>query len=709
MEKMILPLIFIFIFISAFLGSAQFVFAQESQQVKRAYSWLQGKTIGKWQNLSLQQHAFSLLALQNILNANQTQNVIKALLAKSYNNGTCFGVSRATSETECTLLETAIAKFVLDEFAQDTRKAEEWLLNKTIVFYPSSAYLQIIQEREKETECRIIHENGVCDVRIKKDDRIVILQQQGNCFSLEQAWPYALRINLECMKKIFNITCNESASVNFLFQQTGEWYLFGETKYLQVENQTPVEVKSYCIGIRTCNYEATLWSAISLKEKTNLFLPYLLMQKNFPENKKFLPDAFLYRITSRESFASSLASIQKQDGLFQESNNKYYDTALAFLFAKEKLNESKAKETLLQEQKRPGYWECIACDSIRDTSLLLRALWPYHYIISECETEGFDCVSNCSAAGGQLVQYSCEQGECCNLSSYSCEERYGTCKVSCNANEIQLSYSCPSGVCCKPRSRASCIQELRGKICLSTENCMDALGNIIPFAESSDPRCCLGNCTRQACVELGGEICLTEEGKSCSNWIIANEFCCRRGHCIEGLLPCEQQGRICSRDESCEGTLVVASNTNNEAICCIGRCLPKTCENKCEEEERCKGETFETMEGLCCEGKCLKKCVDLNGVPCNSTKICKGRLVESYDFQRCCIGVCKQKRGFPFFIVIIVAVAALFAFFFFKKFGKKKEEKSFPFEGFEKHPRIQRPSQIAMTKKIPIPPKRILR
>lgn len=61
----------------------------ELNQIKKSYNWLQTRTVGKWANLNTKQHVFSLLALQYKLTPSQIDSSIKALLQKSYGNGTC--------------------------------------------------------------------------------------------------------------------------------------------------------------------------------------------------------------------------------------------------------------------------------------------------------------------------------------------------------------------------------------------------------------------------------------------------------------------------------------------------------------------------------------------------------------------------------------------------------------------------------------------
>ncbi|MEM2017763.1 MAG: hypothetical protein QW585_00895 [Candidatus Pacearchaeota archaeon] len=704
-------------FFIALLVLTFFVSAQEEMQIKRVYSWLQTKTLGKWNALSTKEHVFSLLALQEKLSISQKNASLKALIAKSKDNA-CW------PQASCNAVETAIAKIALDNFALEfpwletsSEKASDWLLNKTIVFMPENFYLQIIQPAKKEILCIISYDTGSCEIKVKSDDKIEM--QACSCFSSETYW---LKVRTECARKNFSITCNESAFASFLFKKDNEWFVTSSVVSVPLPpSNASIGITSYCIGDSTCDYEATLWTAYAFrneKEKAKIFLPYLVMQAE--TEKRFLPEAFLYAITGKEIYSNKVAALQGNDGFVLapgSAYNKYYDSAIAKIM-NVAINETKLKEKLMREQRRDGSWSCSGlsnCNEIRENSLIVYAFWPsYLSLLPECEQQGLTCVTNCSSAGGKKENYECDEGkECCNLSSYSCEERYGTCMalVSCPSGYVKVPYSCkPEQICCKPYNISACVSEINGKFCQINQQCS---GNAVVSAEyPTQERCCLGSCVAmtQTCSELDGEICQPPLSCPYDKQLSASDtlYCCMKNFCLpsEQQTCSQQNGRKCLENEICTGTSVVASDTQGKANCCIGgTCIAERCkaEDKlCERDERCVGgRTYESEEGICCEspGSCLKSCSALHGVPCNASMTCKGQIVRSSDFSRCCLGECKKKAKFPFWIIIIVAAAIAAFYFFFIRKKPEEEKEEFPLAQFP------RPTPFKpMPRQIPKPP-----
>lgn len=706
-QKELLSLFIIAVAVLIICSLCSFVLAQqqsETLQIKKAYTWLQGKAIGKWQNLNMQQHVFSFLALKEKLTQSQIDASIRSLLQKSQGNGTCW------PSTGCNGFETALAKMALDSVNKDSSKATEWLLNHTIT--PTALggnwLLQITQPQENDLRCLIRYDTTEISVEFNKKG-IVSSLSSVDCFTNATYW---LQLNQGCFEKEFNISCNDSFMGNFLFEkppQQGaqkEYYIVTETLTAQPLGVISLKLLTKCIQSTAtdCNYEATLWTAYAFAnhpDVARVFIPYLVMKASADENKKLLPQAILYKLTSQQNYADEIATLQGTDGLIVAPNtfyNKYHDTGLASMTGSTvNANITKMKEKLLQQQTKTGSnagsWECPGCDSVRDTAMILLGVWPNYEWRSPCEQEGYNCVVNCSAINGTLVSLDCPEGfECCNAtSSFNCEMKYGTCKASCSAslNETQVSYSCPpgTGVCCKNYSISLCVEEIQGQICSSNQECIRQ-GQIVPFIYSSNsPRCCLGSCTTasESCYDLDGEYCDPNEGKSCpgDRMLQAADtlYCCQQGYCVQGLQSCSQMyGMICNSDEECkDGTLVEAADTNGQATCCIqgGICIPKTCNyNKCTEEETCVGGTsYETSDAIkCCEGQCIKSCSSMGGTPCNASMNCKGTLQQAADVSRCCIGKCEAKGKFPWLtITIIIVIFGIMALLFWLiKTGKIK-------------------------------------
>lgn len=686
--------------ISLFIISG--VYADEIQQIKKTYSWLENKAIGKWSGLNTEEHIFSLLALEYKMTPSQINTSINNLLSKSFDK-TCFGKNTISREQDCTAFDTAMVKFAFDSLqsTQDTDNQSSWLLNKTKIFIPQNSiwYLQLIQPQSL-TICDLDYDGETDEFIINQDNTIQQISQ-SKCFGIAETYWLGLKNENQCPEKTFNITCNESIQANFLFKKSNQWYITGQLMNIGAGETGSINLTSQCISNQSgCDYEATLWTAYAFSIKnpeiTQTFLPYLLMQE--PENQGLLPAAFLYKITGREDFADKILGLVGSDGLILANHsvyNEYHDTSLAQITNSDKnANIDKMHMQLLGEQKKESnyyYWLCSnsTCDAIKDTAMLLYGFWNNFQEKSECEQQGYSCPASCDAPGISVPELSCFSGQCCNLNLASdCKSRQGSCKPGCFDNETRVDYSCNSGSCCKLTSSSECVSEIHGQLCNSDQNCINSQGNVIDKITSSEgPLCCLGNCSdqRQDCSDIGGVICNPDEGKTCQDGFILaiQDFCCPSDKCILGQLTCDQQGgQKCNEDEECNGGVFVNASDVLGETCCIsgGACIKSICTaSKCLENELCVGGSmYETADALrCCEGTCLKSCQDLGGTPCNSSMKCSGSLENSGDFSDCCIGTCKEKGKFSwtiFLIILIILVLALAAFFLIKKFKKKSQD-----------------------------------
>jgi len=710
----LLAIVFIILvlFLTIFVNAEE----PEDRQIKWGYNWLKSNTIGRWQNLNIREHFWSMYALEGQLTAGQLKSTFNTMIGKSFENGTCFGETQANSESSCEIVETALAKIAIDDFSSiyNSNLAGEWLLNKKYIPIGIDWFLQFTQTTGEQESCLLMYDDNSYELTI--DENNVISGQAGDCF--DTIGPYRIHMkkdNQECMAKEYNITCTSEVLVNFVFKKPGseqnEWYVAGKTVRAAVIPNTPnsIQLENFCISKITpgigCDYEGTLWTAYAFYKSgdsvtADLFLPYLLTEKT--ENEEYLPEAILYELTSDSSYADKISDLQGQDGFILASDSeygKYHDTALASVTSSDLgTNKTKTEEKLFFEQIQEGnkaYWSCSenGCADLRDTAMILYGFFgSYREQISPCIEQGYECVNNCSALGGLNVPLGClGNGECCNF-SLGCAMKHGECKSSCFTNETNVNYSCDQGICCKPNALSLCTLEIGGVKCTQNQECVNSQGNIVSFVNSSDSsRCCIGTCEnrQQTCSELGGEICDPDDGKSCQggNFLPALEpFCCRQGYCVQGQLRCSDQGGfICDPDEGCkDGRFVIASNTNGESTCCIegGRCLLNTCEyDVCLGDETCSDGGYETMDAdICCEGSCLKSCAALGGNPCGDGLECKGTIRPSSDYTRCCIGTCQERSdgSFPWWIIIIVVVVlGLLAFVFLRKKKPKQDENPF--------------------------------
>ncbi|MEM4318483.1 MAG: hypothetical protein QW244_01470 [Candidatus Pacearchaeota archaeon] len=706
-QNLILFIFFTFILITPLILSQ----TEEITKIKKAYSWLRTEGIEKFNTLTEKQASFTIFALKEKLTVDKARLMHKILLEKSYDNGTCWP---GPNENDCNALTTAIVKLALDSLSKDTSKASAWLLKNSFSVQTINikSFLQVIPITAETINCQIKTNTSTGIVSFSAEGLVNSIDSElTSCFA---STIYSLQLNQSCLNDIFRITCDKDVKVNFIYKKSEgqEWYVTNKLDFVSAMQEKEIQpLKALCIAKgQVCDYEASLWAAIAFKN-SNLsvaksFLLYLISEASV--NEQYLPEAFLYALTNASDYTNQVIKLQRFDGLFVAPNtayNEYYDTGLAGVMGSlNKLNLTVTKSTLLNNQTREGFWSASNnVDAIRDTALILAGIWPTFTGVSTCEQQGYSCVQNCSAINGALVALSCYTGECCNINSIegACELKAGNCTdtTTCPSNTTQVPYACSQGKCCKQITKSLCAAEINGTICQPNQKCL-VNGTIVPFISSSDSAyCCIGNCisSTKACAEQGGEICDPQQ-KSCQNkWLFASDtsYCCQQGFCADVLLTCQQMGGvICEADQDCKGGyLVTASNTAGKATCCVqgGTCLKKTCEhNKCESDETCNGNSYETSDALkCCEGNCEKPCSSLGGNVCPENYKCKGEVLNSSDTTSCCIGDCVEKKGLPFFIIIILIIVIIFIILFFlikkgyisklkSKFKKKPTAPSVP-------------------------------
>ncbi|OYT38055.1 hypothetical protein B6U82_00660 [Candidatus Pacearchaeota archaeon ex4484_31] len=692
MQKKLFTIFISFMILLPFLSCSS---AQD--EIVKAITWLRERTVAKDWQLNVEQHSFSLLALKNSLTVSETEEAITRLFAKSQEE-------KCWPKENCNAKETAIAKLALNSFGKSTEKADEYLLSK-IKSYEVKWLIQIITEERKETSCLINYSGSFYQLTIKGNET---MGNEGNenelgpCFNVGRYW---LELKEDCNNKSFTIVCNSNFAVSFMLKKDDKEYVTTKFERAEAENENFVLTikapKAYCIAENNeCDYEATLWTVYAFhKEGKSIeeFIPYLVLERN--NNQMFLPEPFLYALTNSAVWLKETENKQAVDGLWEtEAYNAYYATALVGFITNANVDGwEQARNTLLIEQKKAGYWRAKEnADIIRDTAAVLLALQQSVYS-NICY---YDCVDEgkCSEIGGTLHQeLECGVGkECCEIHyENECESKGGSCTSgSCPSGTLKVNYTCENDLkCCMALNLIYC-QEIGSK-CASNEKCT-VNGFITNFITVADGDCCLGTCVlpTKHCEELNGVICKPEENKSCAHgrWLPSiEEFCCEASSCVNQLLNCDaMNGHLCEEQEVCyNGHLVVSKDSNGEARCCIqGQCIKQRCEGEiCEEDELCVDGTLvrtADAERCCLNGRCLKKCSSLNGTLCPTHMECKGNLVEASDTKLCCIGSCVEKKGktkFLFIFIILLLLALLLILILIKKKKKPKvkkaEEKAF--------------------------------
>jgi hypothetical protein len=698
----------------------------------QAFLWLENKTSDKnWPRVGLttEQFVFSYLALDAAGRINDTKQAAVFNLTKKGSGG-CWPAGN------CTVRETALAKLMLDSAGNSTELADEWLLNKTIS-YPVDWYLQIIlaDSDAQQMECVLAYDKNSYKINVSKEGKIS--GSAGNCYSTEQQ--YWLKLKQDCVDELVNVSCNKNFKVSYIFKKGNVWYvsavsyteegierISGEAKPANAADVLSIKpIKTYCLSLgASCDYEATAWAAYSFakavpaqKDNVRGLIPYLVMEKENQSNAGFLPEAFLYALTSSSEELGELKELQSSTNFLWNASgspyNEFYDTSLVGIMTSQQAgNWSKAEKEIFKRQKTAGYW--LAADSakanqIRDTAMILYALQAIPGEISECETKGYDCVDNCTILNGTIQTSTCPEGkECCQITyANECEEKYyGSCKASCAENEIAVGYACPAGTnkCCKSYSSSTCVGEMKGKKCSSGQKCVKD-GFVIPFVAAGDGDCCLGACVTptQNCSQLNGTICKTTGGKSCADgkWLPStDDQCCKTDACKLGVLTCgEIGGEVCEQGQICKGgNFVIAKDTADK--CCIegGRCVFEHCAGQtCVTGTECNGTEVEAEDAArcCINGSCLKSCASAGGSPCVSTnttkKVCKEPITGTSNPNCCKPGKCSSKKAFPWLLLIFILLALLLVIVLFMKKRKKKGKPKMVMPGMMPPGRMARP------------------
>lgn len=450
-------LLFVFLIFLVFAGLS-FLQAQtitnETEKVDDAYECLSDLIEDKTcDSLSTEEKIFSLLALGEC----------KTEVNEDSSNGECWPSS------ECRLKTTAQAVLALDNTNQNTDSAQKWLLSQNRTPPQLVWYLQI--ESSEATTCTISYGDSSYSINIGEDKKIS--NGAGSCLSVSEN-EFWLQVSPTCYSEEIKISCNQNFRTNLLFQRQGSdtiHVLGGESS--SAGGETTEKVESFCFTQDgSCDYEGSLWAALvldSLGKDIYAYLPYLITLAEDENNKRFLPDAFLYPITANAEYRASLLSEQINNKWWSASGEKYYDTAVALfpLQGETPTEKTNAKKWLLDTQDETGCWDS---NNLRNTAFILASVWPKDF----------------GGGGGGVTTQSCEPGYYCVSSASVCAKAGG---------EVLGQFSCPGiSVCCSREYEALTCSELEGYICVSPKICPS--GNIISGVSGllSGEVCCAVAC-----------------------------------------------------------------------------------------------------------------------------------------------------------------------------------------------------------------------
>jgi len=463
----------------------------QNAQVDKAYACFENEVGNDCGNTkSTKQNAFNLLAGSH--KSSIQSSCISALKQKIKENA-CWG---ETDTGSCNIKSTALAVLSLNQVGENVNNHVNWLLSNRISEKELTWYLEI--DSNNQTECNI---NGQ-KITIDNNKKILGSAPTGLVKAYNDYW-----FEIKDTSKNYSVSCDRDFISALLYQKKGSssFHVSSETKSAYEFDTITESVNSLCFSTsNTCDYEGSLWATLvmsKLGEDISSYLPYLTAMSENTENKKYLPSAFLYLLTRSDDYYNELISLQKSNGYWDESRNKFYDTALA-LYALQSVDSSEidlSKRYLLSNQKESGCWPS-------DTSFILHAAWPKNPTISggkgsslsACEDFGYFCVGlgectlenklnnfycassaqvccsedfielTCSEKGGVICDFeqtcegqavsSADAGSCCIGDCVivdtepECEKQGYICESSCSDNEEEksgLSSSCDFGtICC---------------------------------------------------------------------------------------------------------------------------------------------------------------------------------------------------------------------------------------------------------------------
>ena len=385
----------------------------------------------------------------------------------SDSNDECFVPVNANS---CEIKTTSQAVLALDSAGSDTDKYADWLLAQNKTASGIDWLLQI--ETSEPASCNLEDLNAnTYQVSIDQDKKLSL--SGANCLSLDSSG-YWLKINPQCQRQEFTVSCDKSFQVNLLFkkQLSSTIYVFDESVKSETAGGTDFikAQESLCFQKgNSCDYEGSLWATLVLKKlgkDVSSYLPYLIVFEE--DNEKFLPESFLYFLTAEQDFKIELLAKQIGDKYWDEVYDRYYDTALALMSISSEQIDAKenAINWLAEVQGDDGCWDS---GNVAKTGFLLYSLWPSSFSGTDgdgeepedCEALGNFCISDieCSEAGGN------------SLSGFACSGL---------------------SVCCTKESTQTC-SELGGEVCDSSEDC-DGFSEDGASDLSSDESCCVGSC-----------------------------------------------------------------------------------------------------------------------------------------------------------------------------------------------------------------------
>jgi len=493
-----------------------FIFTTEhdlSEQVKvdRAYQCLENKVLGNCVSMSLEEKTFSLLAI------NQCGD---ELINESETDRLCW------PSGNCGIKETAQAIIALDNAGLNTDNARNWLLGQGKIPRDVEWFLEV--DTLDPTICSVTYSGNTHLFSILENKKLS--NNAGSCLLRAQE-DYWFEISTSCFLEEFEVSCDDTFLSTLLFKKAGSpiIHVSPTTSSASAGKSTFEKIDSSCLGINDCDYEGTLWSTIaldSLGEDVSKYLPYIITSAE--DNKRLIPEAFLYLLTGDQDYRSQVLQKQKNNKWWSESGDRYYDTAVALLpFQSQNPTEKQnSKNWLLTSQDGAGCWE----NNLRNTAFILSSLWPKNIIIGESHAV---CVDNlCVEVPGYGIN-KCDLGESCIVGGSHSECSSGMCVTVPGPGFDECIFDSECSIV--DDSHADCV----GNTCVEVPgpgfNECDFIGGSCEVIEGH------AECVNEMCVKVDGP---------------GADLCFNDGDCTGTPLTCEDAGNECMFPSSCDGVII---------------------------------------------------------------------------------------------------------------------------------------------------------
>ncbi len=486
--------------------------SESSDKVEKAYKCLEDKVKASTQ-LGFQEAVFTVLAIGGKSNALDRIDADKDTMASCWpKNG-------------CKIKETAMAALAYQRVGKDTSEIKKWLLSKNVSAPDLKWFLQIDIAEHGTADCTIKYDEKTNNIKIGEDMKI--RGSPGSCLAIDNQG-YMLRINNNCLRKEFEISCNTGAGnfvTSIVYQRGtgGTLFVMPESHSAASLGATKETATGDCFKTETsCDYEGSLWATLALqnmKESTMRFNPYLLALAE--DNARYFPSAFLYILTGGDEQYNIIVQEQEQGKFWEMTGTKegrFYDTSLAMLAlsGKNAAELDNAKSYLLSVQTNDGCWNN---NNIRDTAFILYSGWSKSVqgvtpnTPTACEPQ-FSCEKGylCSSSGGQvLYDYACNSaGElCCSIKvgEQPCSQKGGLICTSTQTCQGGVIESASDGSCCVG---GSCIEMQTPQ----EDTCTSAGGTCAGMCEEGEEESMIETCSSSE------HICCMKKGSSLWIWII---------------------------------------------------------------------------------------------------------------------------------------------------------------------------------------------